>query len=104
MIVDRQKDIIITGGYNVYPREVEEVLYEHPAVIEAAVVGRPSERYGEDVVAHVALAQKSVDVTPSELLVFLRERLARYKTPREVFVHDALPKNAAGKIVKGPLR
>ena len=103
VIVDRQKDIIITGGYNVYPREVEEVLYEHPAVVEAAVVGRPSERYGEDVVAHVALAQ-SVDVTPSELLAFLRERLARYKTPREVFVHDALPKNAAGKIVKGPLR
>jgi long-chain acyl-CoA synthetase len=102
-IVDRKKDLVIRGGFNVYPREVEEVLYQHHAVAEAAVVGRPDERLGEEVVAYVS-AKPSAQVVPDELIVFCRERLAAYKYPREVHVLDDLPKNATGKILKIELR
>ena len=102
-IVGRLKDIIIRGGYNVYPREVEEAFYEHPAVVEAAVLGVPDERFGEKVVAYVALAP-GADVDEAELNAFVRERLASYKWPQPVTVLDALPKNTTGKIVKDLLR
>ncbi|RUQ40554.1 long-chain fatty acid--CoA ligase [Micrococcus sp. HSID17228] len=103
MIVDRLKDVIIRGGMNVYPREVEEVLYEHPDVVEAAVVGVPDERLGEEIAAFVSLAPGSA-VTGEELQAFAAERLARYKRPREVTVLDGLPKNATGKILRRELR
>ena len=103
MIVDRLKDVIIRGGMNVYPREVEEVLYEHPDVVEAAVVGVPDERLGEEIAAFVSLAPGSA-VTGEELQAFAAERLARYKQPREVSVLDGLPKNATGKILRRELR
>ena len=103
MIVDRLKDVIIRGGMNVYPREVEEVLYEHPDVVEAAVVGVPDERLGEEIAAFVSLAPGSA-VTGEELRAFAAERLARYKRPREVTVLDGLPKNATGKILRRELR
>lgn len=103
MIVDRLKDVIIRGGMNVYPREVEEVLYEHPDVVEAAVVGVPDERLGEEIAAFVSLAPGSA-VTGEELQAFAAERLARYKQPREVTVLDGLPKNATGKILRRELR
>jgi len=102
-IVDRKKDLVIRGGYNVYPREVEEVLYEHPAIAEAAVIGRPDPKLGEEVLAYVAL-KPGAEVTPDELVAFTKQRLAAYKYPREVRVVDALPKGATGKILKKELR
>jgi long-chain acyl-CoA synthetase len=91
--------VIIRGGYNVYPREVEEVLYEHPAVREAAVVGVPDETLGEEVGAAVAL-KDGCEVAPAELAAFVEERLAAYKYPRHVWLVDALPKGPTGKILK----
>jgi long-chain acyl-CoA synthetase len=102
-IVDRTKDLIIRGGFNVYPREVEEVLYGHPAVAEAAVIGRPDERLGEEVVAVVGL-KPGVAATADELIDYCRERVASYKCPREVRFVAELPKGPTGKILKKELR
>ncbi len=98
-IVDRKKDLIIRGGYNVYPREIEEVLYEHPAVREAAVVGMPDEMFGEEVGAAVAL-KAGEDVSAGELRDYVRARVAAYKYPRHVWLLDELPKGPTGKILK----
>jgi long-chain acyl-CoA synthetase len=96
-IVDRKKDLIIRGGYNVYPREIEEVLHEHPAVAEVAVVGIPHPELGEEVGAAVAL-KPGASATPEELRAFARERMAAYKYPRHVWLVGALPKGPTGKI------
>jgi len=102
-IVDRKKDMILRGGFNVYPREVEEVLYAHEAVAEAAVVGVLNESHGEEVKAIVALVPgKSAD--ESELIAFCKERLSAYKYPRTVVFMDSLPKGPSGKILKRELR
>ncbi|WP_329433080.1 long-chain fatty acid--CoA ligase [Streptomyces sp. NBC_01280] len=98
-IVDRKKDLVIRGGYNVYPREIEEVLHEHPAVAEAAVIGIPHPTLGEDVAAVVALHPGN-EATADELREFVRARVAPYKYPRDVWILDALPKGATGKILK----
>ncbi|MFI0367326.1 long-chain fatty acid--CoA ligase [Actinomadura sp. 1N219] len=98
-IVDRKKDLIIRGGFNVYPREIEEVLYEHPAVAEAAVIGLPHEALGEEIAAAVAL-RPSAEASPDELREFVKAQVAPYKYPREVWLVDALPKGATGKILK----
>ncbi|HEY6746072.1 MAG TPA: long-chain fatty acid--CoA ligase [Mycobacteriales bacterium] len=98
-IVDRKKDLIIRGGYNVYPREVEEVLYEHPAVAEAAVIGIPHESLGEEVAAAVAL-KPGASATPEELRDHVKKQVAGYKYPRRVWLVDALPKGPTGKILK----
>jgi long-chain acyl-CoA synthetase len=98
-IVDRKKDLIIRGGYNVYPREVEEVLYEHPAVAEAAVVGVPHPIHGEEVGAAVVL-KPGAEATPAALRTFCRERIAAYKYPRHVWLEAALPKTATGKLLR----
>jgi long-chain acyl-CoA synthetase len=98
-IVDRKKDMIIRGGYNVYPREIEEVLYEHPAVREAAVVGVPDDEWGEEIGAAVAL-RADAEATEEELREFVRERVAAYKYPRRVWLVDDLPKGPTGKILK----
>jgi long-chain acyl-CoA synthetase len=98
-IVDRKKDLIIRGGYNVYPREIEEVLYAHPAVAEAAVVGMPHDSLGEEVGAAVAL-KAGAEATTEELRDFVKERVAAYKYPRAVWLVDELPKTATGKILK----
>jgi long-chain acyl-CoA synthetase len=98
-IVDRKKDLIIRGGYNVYPREVEEVLYEHPAVREAAVVGVPHDEYGEEVAAAVAL-KDGEEVGADELREFVKEQVAAYKYPRRIWFVDDLPKGPTGKILK----
>ncbi|GHF98123.1 long-chain-fatty-acid--CoA ligase [Streptomyces hydrogenans] len=98
-IVDRKKDLVIRGGYNVYPREIEEVLYEHPDVAEAAVIGLPDDVLGEEVAAAVAL-RPGASATPEELREFVRGQVAPYKYPRIVWVVDALPKGATGKILK----
>jgi long-chain acyl-CoA synthetase len=98
-IVDRKKELIIRGGYNVYPREVEEVLYEHPAVREAAVVGMPDDHFGEEVGAAVALAQDAT-VSEDELRAYVKEQVASYKYPRRIWFVDELPKGPTGKILK----
>jgi long-chain acyl-CoA synthetase len=98
-IVDRKKDLIIRGGYNVYPREVEEVLYEHPAVREAAVIGVPHPELGEEVAAAVAL-KEGTEVTEDELREYAKEQVAAYKYPRKVWFVDELPKGPTGKILK----
>jgi len=102
-IVDRKKDLVIRGGYNVYPREIEEVLFEHPAVAEAAVIGKPDDKLGEEVLAFVAL-KPGASAEPEEIIAFAKERLAAYKYPREVRIVDELPKGATGKILKKELR
>jgi long-chain acyl-CoA synthetase len=98
-IVDRKKELIIRGGYNVYPREIEEVLYEHPAVREAAVLGVPHDEYGEEVGAAVAL-KEGEEATPEELRDFVKEQVAAYKYPRVIWLVDELPKGPTGKILK----
>jgi len=98
-IVDRKKDLIIRGGYNVYPREIEEVLHEHPAVAEVAVIGLPHAELGEEVAAAVAL-KPGATATPEELRAFARDRVAAYKYPRRVWLVDALPKGPTGKILR----
>jgi long-chain acyl-CoA synthetase len=98
-IVDRKKDMIIRGGYNVYPREIEEVLYEHPAVAEAAVIGLPHPSLGEEVAAAVAL-KPGATITVEELRDYVKSQVAAYKYPRHVWIVDALPKGPTGKIQK----
>jgi long-chain acyl-CoA synthetase len=98
-IVDRKKDMIIRGGYNVYPREIEEVLYEHPAVMEAAVVGVPDDALGEEVGAAVVLC-KGEQLDPAELRNYVKEQVAAYKYPRKIWFVDELPKGPTGKILK----
>jgi long-chain acyl-CoA synthetase len=102
-IVDRKKDLVIRGGYNVYPREIEEVLYEHPAVREAAVIGIPHDELGEEVAAAVAL-KDGADATAADIRSFVKERVAAYKYPRHVWLVDELPKGPTGKILKREIR
>jgi acyl-CoA synthetase (AMP-forming)/AMP-acid ligase II len=102
-LVDRKNDMIVTGAFNVYPREVEDVLYRHPAVREAAVVGIPHEKGGEAVVAFVAL-DRDGHCTAEELIELCRENLASYKKPVEVHVLPELPKTSIGKISRRTLR
>ena len=103
-IEGRSKELIITGGYNVHPREVEELLLEHPGVAEVAVVGAPSEEWGEQVAAFVVPADPSAPPGHDELLAFAAERLAGFKRPRVVHYVEALPRNALGKVMKHELR
>jgi len=98
-IVDRKKDIIIRGGYNVYPREIEEVLHEHPAVAEVAVIGMPHPELGEEIGAAVTL-KPGVTATTAELIAFAKERVAAYKYPRRLWLVDELPKGPTGKILR----
>ncbi|MEI2642676.1 MAG: hypothetical protein V9G10_10170 [Candidatus Nanopelagicales bacterium] len=100
-IVDRAKDMIIRGGYNVYPREVEEVLYEHPAVAEAAVVGRSGRRSTARRSARPSRSRPVPSATAEEIQEFVKERIAAYKYPRIVwFLDEGLPKGPTGKILK----
>ena len=98
-IVDRKKDMIIRGGYNVYPREIEEVLYEHPAVLEAAVIGVPDEEMGEEVGAAVVL-RPDADADADTIRSFVKGQVAGYKYPRRIWFLDELPKGPTGKILK----
>lgn len=100
-IVDRKKDLIIVGGFNVYPREVEEVLYKHECVIEAGVVGEPDDEYGERVKAYVVTKE---GLTEEELVAYCKEHLAPYKVPSEIHFRETLPKTSSGKILRRGLR
>jgi long-chain acyl-CoA synthetase len=103
-IVDRKKDLIIVAGLNVYPREVEEVLYTHPKVKEAAVIGEVDSLRGETVIAYVALKDGEEEIHHKEILRWLKTKLAAYKIPRRIYVIDEIPKNASGKILKRLLK
>jgi long-chain acyl-CoA synthetase len=98
-IVDRKKDLIIRGGYNVYPREVEEILYEHPKIREAAVIGVPHDEWGEEIGAAV-VPHEGEELAPDEVSSYVKERIAAYKYPRIVWFMDELPKGPTGKILK----
>ena len=102
-VVDRKKDMVISGGVNIYSKEIESVLYRHPAVLEAAVIGLPDEEWGEIVTAVIAL-KPGREASEKELVELCRESLAGYKKPRKVFFLDELPKNPSGKILKRVLR
>ena len=98
-IVDRKKDLIIRGGYNVHPREIEEVLYEHPAILEAAVIGVPHDELGEEVGAAVVL-KEGEQLDADEVKQYVKDEVAAYKYPRQVWFMDELPKGPTGKILK----
>jgi long-chain acyl-CoA synthetase len=102
-VVDRKKDQINAGGYKVWPREVEDVLYEHPGVREAAVVGVPDEYRGETVKAFVSV-RPGASVTPDELIAFCKERMSAYKYPRQIELLDEIPKTVTGKLLRRELR
>lgn len=102
-ISDRKKDMIIAGGYNIYPAEVEAVLFEHPAVLEAAVIGVPHEKRGETVKAFVVLKEGETS-TEDEIIAFCRERMAVYRIPRLIEFRDDLPKSMVGKVLRRELR
>ncbi len=102
-LVGRSKELIITGGYNVYPKEIEDVLEGYGAVNEAAVIGVPDDDFGERVVAVVAPVQNATDISSDEIVRFCKDRLAGYKCPKEVFFIDQLPRNAMGKLQKNVL-
>jgi long-chain acyl-CoA synthetase len=101
-IVDRKSDMIIRGGENIYPREIDEVLYQHPAVMSAATIGVPDKLYGEEVAAFVVLEEGS-EVGEEDLTSFCRERLADYKCPKTVFIVSEIPKGPTGKLLKREL-
>jgi len=102
-IVDRIKDMIIRGGFNVYPREVEEMLMTHPAVSLAAVIGVPDDEYGEEIKAYIVL-KDGAEAEPEEIVVWSKEQMAAYKYPRLVEIRETLPMTATGKILKKELR
>ncbi|MFH1870819.1 MAG: AMP-binding protein [Pseudomonadota bacterium] len=103
VLTDRSKDVIISGGSNIYPREVEEILLQHPDVFEAAVIGRPNGEWGEDVCAFV-VAKSGRVLVPQDLDRLCLERIARFKRPKQYFLVDSLPKNNTGKVLKTVLR
>ena len=102
-IVERKKDMVNVRGLNVYPREVEEVFYHHPAVAEAAVIGIKDEERGEVPIAYIVL-KEGKKITEKELLSFCRERIASYKVPKRIIFKTSLPKTITGKILKKELR
>ncbi len=102
-IVDRKKDLIITGGYNVYPREIDEVLHEHPKIKEAVSVGIPSETRGEVIKAYV-VPKDGEDLTKAEVISFCRAKLAGFKVPKKVEFREDLPKTIVGKVLRRALR
>jgi len=102
-IVDRAKDLIIAGGFNIYPREVEQVLYQHPAVLEASVLGVPDAYRGETVRAYVVV-KPGRTVTAAELTAFCKERLAPYKVPKQIVFRESLPMTLIGKVLRRALR
>ncbi|MBR2758371.1 MAG: long-chain fatty acid--CoA ligase, partial [Exiguobacterium sp.] len=101
-IVDRKKDMVIVGGYNVYPREVEEVLYQHPNIVEAAVIGVPDAEQGEAVKAFVVT--KHDGVTKEDIRAYTQTKLAKYKQPTYIEIIEELPRNTTGKILRTVLK
>jgi long-chain acyl-CoA synthetase len=103
-VVDRKKDMIVASGYKVWPRDVEDVIYQHPAVRETAVVGVPDDYRGETVKAFVALKEGSEETAPEDIIEFCRARMAAYKYPRQVDIVPEIPKTLTGKFLRRTLR
>ncbi|CRK85107.1 o-succinylbenzoate--CoA ligase [Neobacillus massiliamazoniensis] len=103
-IVDRKKDMIITGGENVYPIEIEQLLYRHPNIKEVAIIGYPDEKWGESIKAIVALKDSGQPLSSTDVESFLHGKIARFKIPKQIEIVEALPRNATGKILKTVLR
>jgi long-chain acyl-CoA synthetase len=103
-VVDRKKDMILRGGYNVYPREIEEVLARHPAIRQVAVVGVPDDHLGEEVLAVVVLDPAAPALAPEELTEWMESRIARHKRPRLIQLADQLPLGPSGKVLKREIR
>ena len=101
-IVDRKKDIIIRGGFNIYPREIEELLYQHPAIVECSVIGRPDPIFGEKTVAYVVT--KDPELTEQAVRDYCKEKIAEYKVPDFVSFIDDIPKSGTGKLLKTALK
>ncbi len=102
-IVDRKKDMIISGGENIYPKEVEDLIYSHPKVLEVAVIGLPDPVWGERVHA-VVVTKENEKLSEQEIIDFCRDRIAGFKKPKSVSFMDRLPRNPAGKVLKNVLR
>ena len=102
-IQDRIKDMIVSGGENIYPREIENALFEHPDIADVAAIGVPSEKWGESILAFV-VPRDGASLTTEQLIEFYRERLAGFKVPRQFEFIDLLPRNASGKVLKKELR
>jgi long-chain acyl-CoA synthetase len=102
-IVDRKKDMIISGGFNIYPRDIDEALFTHPKILEACAIGVPDEYSGERIKAYIVLKEGET-ATPEEIIEFCRERLTRYKVPKYIEFTNDLPKSAIGKILRKELR
>jgi acyl-CoA synthetase (AMP-forming)/AMP-acid ligase II len=102
-IVGRKKDVIISGGENIYPREIEEILYAHPAILEAAVIGAPDEKWGEAVTAVVVLREEA-RLTEAEAIDYCKQHMASFKKPKSVHFRNALPRSSLGKILKSDIR
>ena len=102
-IVDRKKDLIITGGYNVYPREIDEVLHEHPAIKEAVSVGIKHPTRGEIIKAYIVL-NEGASLSKTDVLAFCREKMANYKVPKQVEFREDLPKSIVGKVLRRVIR
>jgi long-chain acyl-CoA synthetase len=102
-IVDRKKDMIISGGYNVYPRDIEEVYFEHPKVMEATAIGIPHPKRGEAVKVFIVLKEGQT-ATAEEMMTYCQDKLAKYKWPTEIEFRDELPKTNVGKVLKKDLR
>lgn len=98
-----QKDMIVAGGYNIYPKEIDEVLYDHPKIVEACAVGVPDEYRGETVKAFIVV-KPGERLTREEVIAYCRERLSAYKVPKQIEFLDSLPKSAVGKILRRELR
>ena len=101
--MERKKDLIIRGGFNIFPRDIEEILYKHPAVAEAAAIGKSDELMGEEVLAYVVL-KPGVEAAAEELIEHCRSHLAKYKCPKQIEFIDSMPKTPIGKIQKKELR
>jgi long-chain acyl-CoA synthetase len=102
-IVDRKKELVIRGGENIYPKELEDVLYAHPKISEVAVIGVPDDKYGEEVMACI-VPRSEGDLAEDEIIAFCKENMASYKVPRYVKFLDYIPKNIIGKVVKKELK
>ena len=101
---DRKKDLIISKGINIYPREIEEVLYHHPSIKAAAVIGIKDDNSGEVPVAYIELDIEQTALTEAEVKMYLKEHLANFKTPKHIYFLEELPKNATGKVLKRVLK
>jgi acyl-CoA synthetase (AMP-forming)/AMP-acid ligase II len=103
-VCDRKKDMIISGGFNVYPSEIEQLIWGHPAIKDCAVIGIPDEKWGEQVTAVVELKDKNIKPDVQEIITYCKEKLGSVKTPKQILFWDELPRSPVGKVLKKDIR